>query len=331
MQDKIIITGIGCISPWGDDLSSFFKNLKEENTQIKQINDFDIKKYIKRKGLRTLPKSTKMAIASTKLALDDPRNTLLENWDAERTGVFVGNSMSYLNNINDFLQDFYTDGADVVSPLKFPNTVLNNISGWVSIIYNIQGINSTVNTGNTSGIDAIIQAKSYIETGIIDKAIVIAVEDIQQGVLHNESKLLEDRNKITEMAITIILEKEQERQENYATICDVESWMEHTYQDGKINENLGKFIKELETVDNIILGSGNKVDSNILQFLKENNSDINVENTFPDTGISYSVSGMIKLLMAIFRTGQTLIIETNETGNNSFMLVENYKEEISNG
>lgn len=322
MENKIVITGIGCISPWGDDPSSFVENFKTETTQLNLINEFDIKNYIKRRGLRTLPKSTKMAIASTKLALDDSKNTLVENWNEERTGVFVGNSMSYLNNINDFLQDVYKGGPDLVSPLKFPNTVLNNISGWVSIVYNIKGINSTVNTGNTSGIDAIIQAKSYIENGIIDKAIVIAVEDIEQGVLHNETKTLGDNSKFTEIAITIILEKSEGNKDAYGTIHDANSCMEHTFQDGVINKNVSEFIKKSEDVNNVIFGSGNRIDSSIYQFLKETDNEFNIENPYPYVGLTYSVSGMIKLLISLFRNGQTLIIETNENGNNGCLLIE---------
>ncbi|MFE3575519.1 beta-ketoacyl synthase N-terminal-like domain-containing protein [Lysinibacillus sp. NPDC059133] len=323
MDTKIEITGIGCISPWGDMPKTFIENIKTGTAHLNLLKDFELKKYVSKKGLRTLPKSTKMAIAATKLAIEDSGYSLDENWDEERIGVFVGNSMSYLNNINDFLKSVYVDGPESVSPLKFPNTVLNNISGWVSIVFNIKGINSTVNTGNTSGIDAIIQAKSYIENGIIDKAIVVAVEDIEQAVLHNEAPSLENTDyKMTEMAVSIVLEKSS-KNNKYGTIKDTLSWIEHTYKEGIINQKVSQIIESTTSINKIIYGSGNKNDLNIQNFIEKENLSIKVENPFTYVGTTYAVSGMIKLLIGIFSQGQSLIVETNEYGNNCCLLVEN--------
>lgn len=324
LKNRIAITGIGCISPWGDSVKSFREHFKAEQASgLHLVQDFDIKRYIKRRGLRTLPKSTKMAIASTQLALQDAKITL-EDEDTERIGVFVGNSMSYLNNVNDFLEISYKKNAELVSPIEFPNTVLNNISGWVSIIYNFTGINSTVNTGNTSGIDAIIQAKNYIENGIIDKAIVIAVEDMGQGVIHNEFNNSKIDKKMTEMSISLVLEKNSDQKNHYGFINEVYSWMEHTFMEEKYSGKVSDFLADKPSIANVIWGSGNKIDSQLDHLFKKSETylDKQVDNIHPYIGTSYSLSGIIKLTLGLFRRGQTLILETNEFGNNCFLVIE---------
>ena len=70
------------------------------------------------------------------------------------------------------------------------SSVLNNISGWASIVYGITGLNSTVISGNLSGIDALKMAVSYINNNVIDVAIVTAVEGNEAGSIYLQKDFL---------------------------------------------------------------------------------------------------------------------------------------------
>ncbi|MBE1555098.1 beta-ketoacyl synthase N-terminal-like domain-containing protein [Sporosarcina limicola] len=324
---EIAITGIGCITPWGDEISSLSKALimKTQNNSINQVEDFDVKRYIMKKGLRSLQKSTQMALASTQLALKDAQHDLKDN-EHDRLGVFVGNSMSYLNNISDFLDDVYEVGAELVSPIKFPNTVLNNISGWVSIVFDAKGVNNTVNSGNTSSLDALLLAKNYIENGIIDKAIVVGVEEINLGVLHNEfNGGLPDR-KMTEASITLILEKSDlQNNKVYGYLDDIFSWQEHTFNEKDYAYNLEKILSKITstTIREVYFGSSNSCDKVTENEVKKMyGDDTDQYNISSHIGISYAVSGFIKVVLSLLNDGKKIIIETNETGNKSVLSIE---------
>lgn len=324
-MSKLEITGIGCITPWGDTAFSLNNgSVTKDKNMINQVKEFNIKEYIVKKGLRTLQKSTQMAIASTQLAIEDAGYNQ-EDWNSERVGVFVGNSMSYLNNIMDFLDDAYVDGAGLVSPIKFPNTVLNNISGWVSIVFDAKGVNTTVNSGNTSGVDALLLAKNYIDNGIIDTAIVVGVEAIDVGILHNESNFELVDQKMTEASISLVLEKSEfQSKKVYGHLDNVYSWQEHTYNEESYINNLNKRIAKinLNSIEEFYFGSYNKLDKVTEKEIRlKYGKEINGYNTSLQIGKTFAVSGLIKIVLSLFNEGKKLIIETNETGNQSVISI----------
>ncbi|WP_336183697.1 beta-ketoacyl synthase N-terminal-like domain-containing protein [Bacillus sp. 205(2023)] len=164
--------------------------------------DFDFKSYINRRGLKNINRSTKLALISV--------SELLNNSDyciGERTGVFVGTTTSYLNDNYLFLKDADQYGPEYVSPLKFPNTVLNCTSGWLSIVFGILGVNNTIYNGVTAYTDSLKLAYEYLKRDLIETAIVTGTEDINELTLKQIA--LTKKNKYLETSGSLFISKEK--------------------------------------------------------------------------------------------------------------------------
>ncbi|MBY8914108.1 beta-ketoacyl synthase [Bacillus sp. YC2] len=290
---------------------------KMEINGILEPENFDIKKYVKYKGLRSLTKATNLAIASISEAIADAGSMYSEH-SSERIGVFVGSTLNPMDAAYHFMTDVYEASPDFVSPVKFSSSVLNNISGWASIVYGITGLNSTVISGNLSGIDALKMAAFYINNNVIDVAIVTAVEGNEEGSIYHLGNLQEQVNAVTG-AISFIIEKSED---SYSNIHKINSFQHTEDNRDKIIFNLEKELKVGQT-KNLIYGSNNRNDKIIFDYLKrkELSNDLNNLNISRSIGTSNALSGFLKLMVSLELKGETLIIETNEVGNDSIIKI----------
>ncbi|MGG1255269.1 beta-ketoacyl synthase [Bacillus amyloliquefaciens] len=284
---------------------------------ILEPENFDIKQYVKYKGLRSLTKATNLAIASISEAITDAGSRYSEH-SPERIGVFVGSTLNPLDAAYHFMTDVYEASPDFVSPVKFSSSVLNNISGWASIVYGITGLNSTVISGNLSGIDALKMAVSYINNNVIDVAIVTAVEGNEAGSIYQQGNLQKKVNAVTG-AISFIIEKDEN---NYPNIENINSFQHTEDNRDKIIMNLEKDLNDGIT-KNLIYGSNNCNDEIIFNYLKSKKFDdeLNILDISRSSGMSNALSGFLKLLVSIDMEGETLVIETNEVGNDSIIKI----------
>ncbi|KXZ17925.1 beta-ketoacyl synthase [Bacillus nakamurai] len=290
---------------------------KMELKGILEPENFDVKKYIKYKGLRSLTKATNLAIASISEAIADA-GSMYSEYSSERIGVFVGSTLNPMDAAYHFMTDVYEASPDFVSPVKFSSSVLNNISGWASIVYGITGLNSTVISGNLSGIDALKMAASYINNDVIDVAIVTAVEGNEEGSIYHLGNLQEQVNAVTG-AISFIIKKSED---SYSNIDKINSFQHTEDNRDKIIFNLEKELKVGQT-KNLIYGSNNRNDKIIFDYLKSRDlsNDVNILNISRSIGTSNALSGFLKLMVSLELKGETLIIETNEVGNDSMIKI----------
>lgn len=126
-----------------------------------EINDFDPKIYMGKKGLRSLDRATKLLCSAARLAIDDSGFEITEE-NTDDVGVSVGTTFGSLKSISDFDRVTLTEGPRYTNPAHFPNTVINSPASQVSIWNNIQGFNTTISTGFTSSIDAMSYAADFI-------------------------------------------------------------------------------------------------------------------------------------------------------------------------
>ncbi|ADP31146.1 beta-ketoacyl synthase N-terminal-like domain-containing protein [Bacillus atrophaeus] len=309
------IIGIGKVLSEKINVESIKNKVKVKG--IVEPENFDIKKYVKYKGLRSLTKATNLAIASISEAIADAGRKYSEH-SPGRVGIFVGSTLNPLDAAYHFMTDVYEASPDFVSPVKFSSSVLNNISGWASIVYGITGLNSTVISGNLSGIDAFKMAASYIKNDVIDIAIVTAVEGNEEGSIYHLGNLQEQVNAITG-AITFIIEKGED---SNSKIKKINSFQHTEYNREKIIFNLEKELKIGQT-KNLIYGSNNLNDKMIFNYLdgRDISKDLNIINTSSSIGNSNALSGFLKLMTSLELKGETLIIETNEVGNDSILKI----------
>lgn len=291
---------------------------------VKEPESFDIKDFIKFRGLRSLTKATKMAIASICEAMNDAGNRYSQH-SLERIGLFVGSTLNPADAAYHFMSDIYETSPEFVSPLKFSSSVLNNISGWASIVFGVKGLNSTVISGTSSGIDALKMAITYINNNVIDIAIVTAVEGNEESSLYHIGNNKHKVNSITG-AITIIIEKSDD---NFASINKIDSFQHYEKNRNKIILNIEKEVKSRK-INNLIYGSVNSNDELISNFLEYSgiSNDINILNVSGSIGTSNSLSGFLKLITSLALEGETMIIETNEVGNDSIMIINSRINEV---
>lgn len=279
--------------------------INEKNYIINVVENQNIATYTSRKGLKRLPCTTQNAIIT---ALKLIENEKVDNLD--RIGVFVGCSMDYIKNTMDFLNDAYESSARLVSPINFPNTVLNSISGWVSIVLGTTGINTTINTGYTSGLDAIKIAYDYLNYEIIDKAIVIGVEEISKEIIESDLCM---SSVYSEGAIGILMEKNSNK-----PVCNIDS----IYSSSVLEEEFLEKIEGALDYDNeiAIYGSGDALDEKVKKVLQKSELG-DVYSTYPQFGQGFSLNTFFKLLHFLNADNKekALLIDTNENGNKSFI------------
>ena len=197
-------------------LSDFYEYVDEtldiysKTIKVKMLKNINISDYTSSKGLKKLPKATKNAIVSSIACT----NNILTEEEKKDLGIFVGMSLSYIEHGLQFMSPAYESSPRLVSPLMFPNTVLNSISGWISIVLGSKSINTTINTGQNSGIDALKVALEFLHSKAINKALVVVTEEIAKSVV--ESDLLSSNYYMEDtFALLLTLDNDDEQNFNY--------------------------------------------------------------------------------------------------------------------
>ncbi len=179
MNKRVVITGLGVLASNGIGKDEFWKSLKEGRSGIKpvtlfdtgnlrtklagEISDFQPEKILGPKGLRTLDRTTKLVLCASHLALDDAGIKYpLSEEETDFFGVSLGSTMGSVASISEFDKEALRHGPRAVNPALFPNTVINSPASHISIMFNIQGFNSTIATGFCSSLDAIYYAMNML-------------------------------------------------------------------------------------------------------------------------------------------------------------------------
>jgi len=135
---------------------------------IVEVPDFDPTKYLGDKGLRTLDRLTKLLVVAARLCLHDAGFKRDGQWTSlspERVGVCCSNAYGSLEAITELDRVAQLEDARYINPAKFPNTVSNSASGYVSIWEDLRALNVTVSDGNCGGLDAVACADIFLSTG----------------------------------------------------------------------------------------------------------------------------------------------------------------------
>ncbi|MDE1953215.1 MAG: beta-ketoacyl-ACP synthase II [Betaproteobacteria bacterium] len=180
---RIAITGLGAISPIGNTVEIAWGNLVAGKSGIGRITkfdastfsaqiagevrDFDIGTYIPVKEARHMDTFIHYGVAASMQAVRDS-GLVDAGLDPERVGVLVGSGIGGLPMIEQTHQDFIDRGARRISPFFVPASIINMISGHVSIEYGFKGPNLSVVTACTTGLHAIGLAARLIEGGDAD-------------------------------------------------------------------------------------------------------------------------------------------------------------------
>ena len=181
---RVVVTGLGLISPVGNTVEEGWANLIAGRSGITRISrfdptgfpsqiagevkDFDVAKYLSAKEARRMDVFIHYGLAA---GIDAVKDSGLEITDAnrERIGVNIGSGIGGLPMIEDTHQTYVeTGGPRKISPFFIPGTIINMISGNLSILLGLKGPNLAVVTACTTGLHAIGTSARMIEHGDAD-------------------------------------------------------------------------------------------------------------------------------------------------------------------
>jgi 3-oxoacyl-[acyl-carrier-protein] synthase II len=181
------VTGVGAITPLGNTVEDTWKGLCEGRSGIApithfdatafstrfggSIRDFDITQYIPVKEARRLDKFLHYGIAAGIQAVRDA-GLQEAKYDPLRIGVAAGSGIGGITSIEDALHTIDSAGPRKISPFFVPGSIINMISGTLSIMFNFQGPNLAVTTACTTGTHNIGIAARMIAYGDADAMVV---------------------------------------------------------------------------------------------------------------------------------------------------------------
>jgi 3-oxoacyl-[acyl-carrier-protein] synthase II len=193
MGRRIVITGLGILSPIGTGRGNYAEALLQGKTGFREISlfdthpflvriageiaDFDPVLFLGKKNLRTLDRSTLLLSSAAELALADSGLRITEQ-NTHATGVSVGTTFGSLHSIFQFDREGLIEGPRYVNPSYFPNTVINSPASQVSIRFKIKGFNTTISTGFCAGLDAVSYAADFIKFGRAEAVLAGGVEEL---------------------------------------------------------------------------------------------------------------------------------------------------------
>ncbi len=199
----VVITGIGCVGVGGNNIKDIYntfnlgkcmyhkidtKNSSFTYPYIGCFSEPNYKKYIPSNKLRRMDDVTKMAITSATQALQDSKIKILPN-NSHRIGIIYGTGTGPAETIKKISESIIKDGISGVNPDIFPNSVLNSAPGQFSILHKIKGVTSTIASGNTSGINAIVYGCELIKSGKADAIIAISSDEWDESLQVGNEKL----------------------------------------------------------------------------------------------------------------------------------------------
>lgn len=180
MRNRVVITGVGLVSSLGDSSASLQSSLCSGRRAVRpvelfstaglgcplggEIPSFDARKYLGKRNLRPLDRTSRLVTSAAQLALDDSGWSESMRKDQE-VGLVLGTMFCSVHTISEFDRRALEVGPAYASPMDFSNTVINAAAGQTAIMHNLRGINSTISTGTTSGLQAIAYATEVIRSG----------------------------------------------------------------------------------------------------------------------------------------------------------------------
>ena len=186
MKRRIVITGVGIITPLGTGTEKSWKGLIEGRSAIRRIThfdpeeypckiaaevpDFEIDKFIDIKDQKKMDRFIHLGLAAATLAMEDSGLAVTEA-NADSVGVIVGSGVGGLPAIERYEKILLEKGPKKVSPFFIPMTIINLTAGHISIRFGAKGPNSAVATACASGTHAIGDAYKMIQNGFADAMI----------------------------------------------------------------------------------------------------------------------------------------------------------------
>ena len=192
MKRRVVVTGMGAITPVGNDIDTMWANMLAGVNGVEKITSFDTsdlkvhlagtvknfepEKYIEKRELRKLDIYCQYAIAAAQQAVDD--SGILGNINEERFGVYIGAGIGGLHSFVNNVTALNEGGPRKVSPFFIPMMIGNIATGNVAIRFNAKGVSLSVMSACATGTHSIGEAFHAIKDGYADAIIAGGTEAV---------------------------------------------------------------------------------------------------------------------------------------------------------
>ncbi|TYQ15825.1 UNVERIFIED_CONTAM: 3-oxoacyl-[acyl-carrier-protein] synthase II [Acetivibrio alkalicellulosi] len=178
MKRRVVVTGLGAVTPIGNNVEDFWRNAKRGTCGIDFISSFDIKDskvklaaevkdfkpedFLSKKQVLRLDRFCQIGIVAAKEAYEDAGLNCIDI-DKNRLGVIMGNGVGGINTVTQEMLNLQKGGMNMVSPLLIPKSLPNILTGSISIEFGAKGISNAIITACAAGTNAIGEAYKAIQ------------------------------------------------------------------------------------------------------------------------------------------------------------------------
>lgn len=191
LKRRAVITGLGCVSPVGNNVADTWEAIKAGKSGVAPITKFDatgfsthfaaevkgfnVEQYMNAKEARNMDLFIHYGVAAGVQAIEDSGLTITDE-NSERIGVIVGSGIGGLPMIEENKDSLAARGPRRISPFFVPSSIINMVSGHLSIKYGLKGPNLAIVTACTTGLHSIGAAARMIAYGDADVMIAGGAE-----------------------------------------------------------------------------------------------------------------------------------------------------------
>lgn len=193
---KVVVTGMGVVSPLGNNLDETWQGIKEGKSGIAnitgfdctdykvqiaaEVKDFDASQFIDKREARKMARFTQFAVAAAVQAVKDAGLTK-ETIDADRTGIMLGNGIGGFEIYESSFKKYFESGPARIPPMTVPLLIPNEAAGNISMLFGIHGPSWTLATACASGTDALGNALDMVRSGRMDMCLAGGTEATVTG------------------------------------------------------------------------------------------------------------------------------------------------------
>ncbi len=186
MRKRVVITGMGCITPLGNDISTLWSNILAGKSGVglithydtsrfevkigAQVKDFDAVALFGARDARRMDRFVQFALAAAIQAVKQA-NLEISETNRDRIGVILGTGIGGMNTLFQQMEVYFSRGPDRVSPFLVPMMLPDTAAGMVAIQLGVRGPNMAVVSACASGTNAIGEAAEVVRRGDADVVI----------------------------------------------------------------------------------------------------------------------------------------------------------------
>src|SRR5687768_16794996 len=180
---RVVVTGMGIVSPIGNDLASSWDSIVNGRSGIGpithfdastfttriagEVRDFDVTRWVSPKDAKKMEQFIHYGVAASMMAMQDA-NLVVDDSNAERIGALIGSGIGGLVGIEEQTIKYHEGGARKISPFYVPSTIINMLPGQVSLLTGIKGPNFSAVSACATSNHSIGMAMRMIQYGDAD-------------------------------------------------------------------------------------------------------------------------------------------------------------------